>query len=98
MQLYSMELGSPPLYAELNRVQRDMDLNFIKELGPFSKAMYEVSSRGESMKNVADRLMQGSDVEGNIQANMGSAFLLWRGTQMKDEWIDAYESNAAMIS
>ena len=27
LYLYSMELGSPPLYAELNRVARDMDLS-----------------------------------------------------------------------
>ena len=25
MQLYSMEIGSPPLYAEINRMAREMD-------------------------------------------------------------------------
>ena len=35
MQLYSMELGSPPLYAEVNRVARQMDLAYLINLGPF---------------------------------------------------------------
>ena len=32
--LYSMEIGSPPLYAEMNRVARDMDTTHLKTLGP----------------------------------------------------------------
>ena len=35
VQLYSMEIGSPPLYNEANRVARDMDLTLLSELGPF---------------------------------------------------------------
>ena len=34
LYLYSMEFGSPTLYAELNRVTRDMDLSQLKNLGP----------------------------------------------------------------
>lgn len=36
LNLYSMELGVPPLYAELNRVTRDMDLSQLYILGPFA--------------------------------------------------------------
>ena len=39
MQLYSMEIGSPQLYAEVNRVARDQDQTFLKELGPFLHAL-----------------------------------------------------------
>ena len=35
LYLYSMELGSPPLYSELNRVARDMDMSQLENLGPF---------------------------------------------------------------
>ena len=30
LYLYSMEFGNPPLYAEANRVARDMDLKYLK--------------------------------------------------------------------
>lgn len=39
MQLYSMELGSPPLYAEVNRVAREMDRTRLSDLGPFIFAL-----------------------------------------------------------
>ena len=35
LYLYSMELGDPPLYAELNRVCRFMDKRQLANLGPF---------------------------------------------------------------
>ncbi len=35
LYLYSMELGSPQLYAEANRVARDKDFTMLQELGPF---------------------------------------------------------------
>ena len=35
LYLYSMELGTPQLYSEANRVARDMDLTMINELGPY---------------------------------------------------------------
>lgn len=39
LYLYSMELGNPQLYAEINRVQRDMDLSLLKELSPIIRAL-----------------------------------------------------------
>jgi len=35
LYLYSMEVGTPQLFAEANRVSRDMDLDYLLELGPF---------------------------------------------------------------
>ena len=43
LYLYSMELGNPPLYAEANRVARDMDLSYLKELGPFVCALGRIT-------------------------------------------------------
>ena len=37
--LYSMELGSPPLYSELNKVCRMMDLKNLDTLGPFARCL-----------------------------------------------------------
>ena len=34
LYLYSMELGSPPLYSEINRVSRTMDESQLVNLGP----------------------------------------------------------------
>ena len=39
LYLYSMELGSPPLYMELNRAVREMDKNKLPQLGPFARAL-----------------------------------------------------------
>ena len=39
MQLYSMEIGSPQLYEEANRIARDQDKTFLKEMGPFLRAL-----------------------------------------------------------
>ena len=40
--LYSMELGSPNLYAEVNRVTREMDMTEIEHLGPYICVLYIV--------------------------------------------------------
>ena len=34
LYLYSMELESPPLYLELNRASRNLDMHFLSQLGP----------------------------------------------------------------
>ena len=39
LYLYSMELGSPPLYMELNRAAREMDKTKLPQLGPFAYAL-----------------------------------------------------------
>ena len=39
LYLYSMELGSPPLYMELNRASREMDNHLLSQLGPYACAL-----------------------------------------------------------
>ena len=51
MHLYSMEIGNPQLYAEVNRVVRDLDLTFLKEIGPFSHALWLVTWEAEKYKS-----------------------------------------------
>ena len=46
-----MEMGSPQLYAEANRVARDMDLTFLKELGPFLRCLGTVAENAEYNKS-----------------------------------------------
>lgn len=47
LYLYSMELGNPQLFAEANRVAREQDVNYLSELGPFLKALGEITSEAE---------------------------------------------------
>ena len=47
LYLYSMEIGSPQLYADVNRVSRDKDLTYLKELGPFIKVLGRITMIAE---------------------------------------------------
>ena len=81
-----MEFGQPPLYAEANRVARDFDLNYIKELGPFLRCLFLVTNQTVFHFKKEDQILQGS-VIGGAKENVAGAFLLWRGATMKKEWI-----------
>lgn len=93
LYLYSMELGAPQLYADANRASRDMDLTYLKELGPFNRALVEVSYASEQYKVADDKITPGILYEqdyGGVEYNIGGAFLLFRGAAMKDEWVIPY--------
>ena len=51
LYLYSMELGSPQLYSEANRVARDMDRTHLRELGPFLRALGQITASAEVYKD-----------------------------------------------
>ena len=59
LYLYSMELGSPPLYAELNRVARDMDNTQLEYLVPFQRAVYVITLRAEEERTAEDKIKTG---------------------------------------
>ena len=84
MYLYSMELGTPQLYAEAYRVARDMDLNYLKELGPYIKALDRITLYTELYTNTGDKVTPGDEL-GSITNNIGGSFLLFRGAHMKQE-------------
>lgn len=46
----SLEMGSPPLYSEVNRVSRNMDEEQLANLGPFIKALGEITYKSEAFK------------------------------------------------
>ena len=89
LNLYSME---PPFYAALNKAMRDLDMDKLKTLGPFAKAIYRVLLAGHSSdKGRDDALERGEDFHKTHQ--LGSfcrSFLLFRGALMNNEWINGW--------
>ena len=93
LYLNSMELGDPPLYAEVNRVARDLDLDYLETLGPFLRGLSEITRWAESNKKGEDGIEPGFKSQGGHSYNIGSSFILWRGSQMKPEGILNYKVN-----
>ena len=89
LYLYSMELGSPPLYLELNRAAREMDKTKLPQLGPFAAALGWVCNGAEEYKKKEDKIVPGRDIGGAL----AGCFLLFRGTAMKQDWIGDYLKN-----
>ena len=57
--LYSMELGDPPLFAELNRMSRDKDYTLLKYLGPFAKVLNAINYGAEMARDKNDQIETG---------------------------------------
>ena len=64
MYLFSLEFGNPPLYAEVNRVMREMDFTQLELLGPFIQALGDVTCWGEMNKCTEDKIKTGFICEG----------------------------------
>lgn len=56
LYLYSMELGSPPLYYEINRVSRSKDESQLATLGPYIMALGLITSRSEKRRDDVDKI------------------------------------------
>lgn len=63
LYLYSMELGSPPLYKEINRVIRYKDLRYLTMLGPYIKALNMVTTFAERNKYWHDKIHTGYSMQ-----------------------------------
>jgi len=89
LNLYSME---PPFYAALNKAMRDLDMDKLKTLGPFAKAIYMVLMRGNNSDYKRDdALERGEDYFcHDSQGYFCRSFLLFRGALMNNEWIDGW--------
>ena len=59
LYLYSLEMGSPTLQQEVNRVTRHMDLTQLENLGPFAKAMNLITLLAERNRLDHDKIMTG---------------------------------------
>lgn len=51
-----MELGSPPLYYEINRVSRTRDISQLANLGPYIMALGLVTANTESKRDDNDKI------------------------------------------
>ena len=100
LYMYSLEFGDPPLYSEINRVSRTMDRQYLEMLGPIAKAMSQITWDGERNREETDKIETGEKIldrmEG-VEFNIAGTFLLWRGVQMKEEWIQPYEDASYVI-
>ena len=56
LYLYSMELGMPPLYVEINRVCRNMDTDYLTTLGPYIKTLGVVTAISEHNRDTKDKI------------------------------------------
>ena len=79
---YSLEFGSPPLYAEVNNAARDHRFSLLPTLGPYVKVLSEITARAEQGRDNFDKIETGQYYEhqqGGAPNNIGGIFLLWRG-------------------
>lgn len=84
LYLYSLELGSPPLYFEINRVCRTMDKSHLHSLGPYIKALGVVTIFTEKNREIRDKIRPGADISNYKQLNLAGLFILYRGATMKN--------------
>ena len=60
LMVYSMEIGNPPLYAEANRVAREMDFQYLETLGPFQQVLRGVTNGlAEDKRHAEDKIKTG---------------------------------------
>lgn len=78
LYLYSMELGTPPLYAEVNRCTRDMDFSELDTLGPYIMGLYFVTMWANKSREDSDKIKTGMMHGGEVN-NIAGSYLLWRG-------------------
>ena len=96
LYLYSMEFGSPPLYAEINRVARDMDLTQIYTLGALLRALSIITAAAERSRTETDKIKTGEQIWKEIGGEIGNfagSFVMFRGAHMKQEWLDPWLQN-----
>lgn len=87
-----MEIGSPSLYSEANRVAREMDSSYLQWLGPFHQALSKIILWAEVEKKPEDKIKTGNQI-GGLYNNLGGVYLLWTGSQMKHECLIPYKLN-----
>ena len=62
LYLYSLEFGTPPLYAELNRVCRQMDTTQLRNLGPIAKVLAVITNSAERDRE-GDKIENGKSIK-----------------------------------
>jgi hypothetical protein len=90
-----MELGTPPLYAEANRIAREMDMSLLDELGPFIMGLYFVTMWANKSRHESDKIATGEMLGGEVN-NVQGSYLLWRGASMREEWVNDIASKVGV--
>ena len=93
LYIYSMELGSPPLYSAVNKACREMDESVLSNLGPFIRALHLVCEYAESNKKQTEKITEGKTLNARVKFNLGGAFLLWRGAVMGEDQLQPFVAN-----
>ena len=90
--LYSME---PPLYGQLSKASREMNMRKLDTLGPFARTLLEVLGGGNNIdKKRKDTLMRGK--ENGSKGPLGhfsQCFIVFRGVKMVDDELFDYYKN-----
>lgn len=73
-----------------------MDLNYLKELRPFLKALSMITVYSEGFKKKGEKIDPGIEL-GTVKLNLGGSFLLWRGAPMMNEWVKPYVDNVGQV-
>lgn len=60
--LYSIDFGTQPIYAEVNRAIKDMEVAYVMELGPYLKALSAICDKAELNKSQTERIPIGFEV------------------------------------
>ena len=88
MQLYTMEIGTPPFYSALNRAIREKDPSQLKNLGPAAQVYNKILSTTEKYRSEQDKVPNGQDAmlkDGGLMYNMHGIYLLMRGVNMTED-------------
>ena len=67
-----------------------MDTNYLKELGPFLRALAVITLRVEHFKKPGDIIKTGQMINIYPENNMRGSFLLFRGAEMMRKWMKPY--------
>ena len=90
-----MEIGEPPLYAEVNKVCRTMDKEYLETLGPFIQSFASVAGGAEKPREEIDQIPTGTSIQKElgkgVDYNMAGMFVLFRGALLEEQWIHEWE-------
>ena len=64
-------------------------MTYLKELGPFLKALAIVSWSAEFYKSMGDKVTPGKEL-GGVDRNLAGSFMLFRGAPMQADWVQPY--------
>ena len=96
LYIYTMELSSPPLYSELNKARRTMDTNHLLTLGPYSYGLFSILQRAEENRNDFEKIKPGISYKDDPLESFAGIFMLFKGAQMKKDWIHEYTKQDAL--